>query len=116
MATSTIPMAAESLQDVTLTLDTSKVAIRNWGRVAARKAGSLLIISGHGLYTLTSIGDETQVGTLSGVSGVPSCSVAMKVDGQSEPGIAMVSGNTLRLINIQHADKATYFTLVAPLV
>ena len=116
MATSTIPMAAESLQDVTLTLDTSKVAIRDWGRVAARKAGSLLIINGHGLYTLTNIGNETQVGTLSGVSGVPACSVAVKVDGQSEPGIAMVNGNTLRLINVQNADKAMYFTLVAPLV
>jgi len=114
MATSTVP-AENKLQEVTITLDSTKAAIRNWGRLIARRQGNLLIVCGHGLYTMVPIANETDVGTISGVSNISSVSAPVKVDGQSDPGIVVVGGNTLRMLNIQNADKATYFTIVVPL-
>lgn len=114
MATSTIPEAIK-LQEVAITLDAAKAAVRNWGRLVARKQGDLLIVCGYGLYTLAPIINETNVGNIANVSNINSVSAAVKVDGQSEPGIVVVGGNTLRLLNIQNADRAMYFTIVVPL-
>lgn len=105
--------AALSANEVAITLDTSKVAVRSWGVVRARKVADMLFVYIHGLYALKAISNETNVATISGVSNVPTVSVAMKVDGQSEAGVAMFSGNSLRLINVQNADKAMYGTIVA---
>lgn len=115
MATSTVPMGTGALQEVQLTLNTNLVAIRDWGRIIARKTANLLIINAHGLYTLTPIGNETAVATLNGVSVPVTLSAPAKVDAQDDSGIAAVGGNTLRLINVRNADKAIYFTLVVPL-
>lgn len=115
MATSTManPNAKAT---VTITTDTSKIAVRNWGKITARIVNGLLIIIGHGVYALNPIANETVVATVSGVSNVEAASVAAKVDGQDDPGIAMFAGNTLRMINVHNADKAIYFTIVVPLL
>jgi len=115
MANSTI-QNPNAKATVTITLDTSKVAVRSWGKIAARIVDGLLIIIGHGLYALNPIANETVVATVSNVSNLETVSCAAKVDGQTEPGIAMFGSNTLRLINIQNADKAMYFTLVVPIM
>ena len=114
MATSTIP-ANNKLQEVSITLDATKAAVRNWGRLIARRDGDALIVCGHGVYTLVSIANETSVGTIAGVSNLSSVSAPIKVDGQTEPGIVVIGGNTLRLLNIQNADRAMYFTIIVPL-
>lgn len=105
--------AALSANEISITLDTSIVAVRSWGVVRVRKVADMLIVYIHGLYTLTTITNETPVATVNGVSNVPTASVAIKVDGQTEPGIAMFSGNSLRLINVQNTDKAMYGTIIA---
>lgn len=114
MATSTI-FAPNTLTELAITLDSSKAAVRSWGRLIARRQGNLLIVCAHGLYTLAPIANETSIGTIANISNVNSVSVPVKVDGQSEPGVAVVGGNTLRVLNIQNGDRVMYFTIVVPL-
>ena len=102
--------------DVSISLDTTKVAVRGWGRISVKKLCGLLVINAHGLYALSPIANETDIATISGVSGIPTESTPAKVDAQDSAGIAICGGNTLRLINIQNTDKVIYFTLVVPLV
>lgn len=102
--------------DVPITMDSTKVELRSWGKFAVRRTGGMLVIMSHGLVGKVAIANETVVATIPSVSGIPTASCAVKVDGQSEPGIAMFANNTLRLINIQNANYAMYFTLTVPLL
>ena len=106
---------ANYIENVAINMDSSKLFIRDWGKFTARKTGGMLSIIAHGVVAKQVIANETAVATCPSLSNVPAASCAVKVDGQTEPGIAMFAGNTLRLINIQHADYALYFTLTMPL-
>lgn len=108
--------AALSSQTVTITPDSTKISIAQWGALKVRKIADMLIIMGHGVLALSAITAETVVATVSGVSDVPTVSALMRVDGQQNPAIAVFANSTLRFVGVTQTNQAIYFELIVPLV
>lgn len=102
-------------ENITVTVDTTKIRFTNWGGVTAKKIGNILFIAFSGVKAISAISTATSVATISGVTPKTSVYSPIFAFGGSTYGIASIEGNNSVMFNGVTSTSAECFVqLVVP--